>query len=120
MRRVEILREPAEAGGISYRAIAGTQQSVGKTAGEALDVLTALLPPDDGGTVAVIQNGYPDRFFSAEQKRRLKTLMDRWRALRDGGAPLPPGEQAELEALVEAELEAAAQRAAAMRDELAR
>ena len=53
----------------------------------------------------------PDRFFTAEQLRRLAELMSRWRAARDSGGKLPLGEQAELEALVEAELDGAARRA---------
>jgi hypothetical protein len=36
--------------------------------------------------------------------------MARWRTARDTGSTLPPEEHAELEALVEAELHASAQR----------
>jgi hypothetical protein len=56
----------------------------------------------------------PDRFFTAEQQQRLSELMQRWREARDKGSALPPCQQAELESLVEAELEAARLRAEAM------
>jgi hypothetical protein len=46
--------------------------------------------------------------------------MERWRAARDRGATLPADEQSELEALVETELRAAADRTAALADELGR
>ena len=44
--------------------------------------------------------------------------MDRWRVARDQGVSLPADEQAELEALIEAELHAATARVAALADEL--
>ncbi|MEK7831398.1 MAG: hypothetical protein AAB401_09960, partial [Acidobacteriota bacterium] len=56
----------------------------------------------------------PDRFFTSEQRNRLQELMVRWRTARDEGARLPKEEQAELESLVSAQLEGAAQRAEAM------
>ena len=55
----------------------------------------------------------PDGFFTEEQQRRLEELMSRWRELRDGGGSLTNDEQAELESLVDAELEAACHRASA-------
>ena len=45
--------------------------------------------------------------------------MARWRKARDAKTCLPPEEQKELEALIEAEVQAAAQRAAALVRELA-
>jgi hypothetical protein len=56
----------------------------------------------------------PDQFFTAEQQQRLEELMARWRQARDAGLLLPQAEQAELDALVEAELRASMQRAAAL------
>jgi hypothetical protein len=44
--------------------------------------------------------------------------MTRWRTARDHGALLPAHEQAELEALIEAELHASTQRAAVLADEV--
>ena len=43
MTTVAILPENSQIGGTAYRAVAGPIQSVGKTAGEALDGLTAQL-----------------------------------------------------------------------------
>jgi hypothetical protein len=116
MTRVAIFPEPTESG-VTYRAVAGRQQSTGKTAGEALDALTARLPPD-GTTLVIVQTLRPDAFFTAEQQRRLGDLMNRWRSARDAGTGLPALEQKELEALQEAELRAATQRAVALLDEL--
>jgi hypothetical protein len=65
-----------------------------------------------------MQNLRPDRFFGAAQQKRLAELMERWRLARDQGHSLPLDEQAELDALVEAELQASAARAAAILDEL--
>ena len=60
----------------------------------------------------------PDRFFTAEQQRHLEELMANWHSARDAGLSLSGEEQAELDALVEAELQAATDRAAAMESEL--
>jgi hypothetical protein len=119
MTTIAILPEPQSANGMTYRAVAGLRQSVGRTPGEALDGLTAALGDEASGTLIVVQHMRPDAFFTAEQRQRLVELMDRWRTARDQQQPLPPHEQAELEALVAAELEAATRRAAAMKRELA-
>jgi hypothetical protein len=116
---VAILPEsPASTSG-GFRAVARNAQAVGKTAGEALDALAAQLPPSEVGTLLVVQHWRPDHFFTAEQQDRLRELMARWRVARDTQTPLPPEEQAELDALVEAELRAATARAAALAQELA-
>jgi hypothetical protein len=97
-----------------YRAVAGEKQSVGKTAGEALDALTAQLADAESGTLLVVQAFRPDRFFTAAQQQRLGELWGRWQAARSGGPPLTAAEQAELEALVQAEVRASAERARAL------
>lgn len=119
MTIVAIMPENRGAEGTTYRALAGSRQAVGKTAGEALDALTAQLSEDEAGTLVVVQNLRPDRFFTAKQRERLAELMARWRAARDTGDLLPPDEQRELDQLVETELRAAAQRAKALLHELA-
>jgi hypothetical protein len=53
-----------------------------------------------------------DDLFTEAQRDRLAALMAKWRAARDGGTPLPADERAELDALAEAEVRAAAERAA--------
>lgn len=113
MTKVAILPEPTPCGEVAYRAISGTRQATAKTAGAALDALTSQLPADDAGTLVIVQSHQPDRFFSAQQQRRLGELMVRWRAARDGGASLPASEKAELDALVEAETMASAERTSA-------
>jgi len=115
MTTVSILPVPAEEGGTVYRALSGERRGAGKTPGEALD---AILDQDESATLVVVQRNRPDRFFAAEQQRRLEELMTRWRAARAAGSTLAPHEQEELEGLVEAELRAAGRRAAALADEL--
>jgi len=114
MTTISIVPENTAAGHRSYRAVAGPIQSVGKTPGEALDALTAQLSETETNTLVVVQNRRPDQFFTAEQQQRMAELMQRWRAARDSGQTLPAEEQAELDALVEAELRGAAARAAAL------
>ena len=114
MTKVDILKESTDNGKSTFRAIAGDKQSVGRTAGEALDALTAQLPMDDVGTLVVVQSHGPDEFFPAEQQRRLGELMTQWRNARDRGVALPSDLQAELDRLVETELQASAKRTEAI------
>lgn len=116
MTNVAILPVPTDHGGISYHAVAGTKQSAGATAGAALDALTAQLSADETSTLVIVQSFRPDRFFTAVQQQRLDELMTYWRAAHDSGGSLAAQEQAELELLVEAELEAATQRSASLAD----
>ena len=58
----------------------------------------------------------PDRFFDAAQIARLRELMDAQRQANAANTPLPPGETAELAALINAELYASADRAALLAD----
>lgn len=114
MTTVAILPVPTEKGGIAYQGVAGEKRSQGNTIGEALDALTAQLPEPQDSLVVVVQSLRPDRFFNAEQQRRLGELMSAWREARDGGTTLIPAEQAELDGLIEAELNGSAGRAAAL------
>ncbi|MGF1576500.1 MAG: hypothetical protein ACFCU9_11295 [Cyanophyceae cyanobacterium] len=98
----------------SYRAIVGDKQSVGKTAGQALDALTNQLEEIEFSALLVIQSFRPDPFFSAEQQERLSELMNLWRLARDQDQELPPEQQTELDALVEIELRAATARTVAL------
>ncbi|MBV9851814.1 MAG: hypothetical protein JO250_19275 [Armatimonadetes bacterium] len=122
MTKAAILSVPTETGGLTYQAVAGDKRSEGATPGQALDALTRQLSGDQTGSGAgllvVVQGLRPDRFFSADQQRRLTELMNDWRTARDQGQALPPDTQRELDALVEAELSASADRAAALADEL--
>src|SRR5438093_1508772 len=120
MTKVAILPEPSVEGETMYRAVSGARQAVAKTVGAALDALTAQLPPEESGTLVVVQNHRPDRFFTAQHQERLEELMGRWRAARDSGNSLSSSEQAELEALVDAEVQASGERAAAALADLER
>lgn len=119
MTTIAIVPESPGVPATGYHAVAGKVRSVGRTAGEALDALTAQLEEADKGTLVVVQHRQPDEFFTAPQQQRLQELMARWRAARDSQGAFPPAEQAELDALVEAEIRAAAARAAALVRELA-
>lgn len=114
MKTVAILPISSSSGENCYRAIAGDKQGVGKTAGQALDGLTAQLGETEFSALLVIQSFHPDSFFSAEQQKRLAELMSLWRVSRDRGQPLLLEQQAELDNLVEAELRAATARTAAL------
>ena len=98
----------------------GGREALARTAGAALDALTAQLPSDQTGTLVIVQSHAADEFFSARQQQRLGELMVRWRTARDARAGLDPVEQAELDALVEAELRASGQRSSAVLAELAK
>ena len=114
MTRVAIVPEPNQNGSARFRAISGGHQSVGSTAGQALDALTATLPESESGSIVIVKRCRPDNFFTAPQQERLRELMRRWRTARDDGKSLPSDDQAELDALIEAETLAASKRAAAM------
>jgi transketolase len=111
MTTISILPESTTESGTSYRAVAGSVRSHGRTAGEALDALTRQLTERENSLLVIVQSVGPDQFFSADQQQRLGELMTRWRDARDAGKALPPDQQAELERLVDAEVQAAKQRA---------
>jgi hypothetical protein len=119
MTTIAILPEPLDEG-TSYRAVAGTRQSTGRTPGEALDSLSRQLADQESGTLIVVQHMRPDEFFSAAQRQRLAELWQRWCQARDAHAELPAMEQSELESLVAAETEATTRRAAALLHEMQR
>jgi hypothetical protein len=112
--RVAILPVRAAGGVIAYRAVAGEHESEGRTAGEALDALMLQMPEDERTALSIDQTLPADRFFGLEQQERLAELMTQWRQARDSGATLPDAQEAELEALIDDEVRAAALRAARM------
>jgi hypothetical protein len=119
MTKVAMYREDVGADEMAFRALAARGQAMGRTPGEALDALTTQLGNEEADTLIILRNLGPDRFFTAEQRQRLEQLMVAWRAARDGGNPLSTEELAELEHLVDAEVRAATERAAALLHELA-
>lgn len=116
MMKVAIMPVLTLHGTTSYHAIAGHKQSAGVTAGAALDALTAQLPADETGTLIIVQTFRPDTFFTAAHQQRLADLMARWRSAHAHETSLPVHEQAELETLIDLELDAATRRAAALAD----
>ena len=118
MTTIAILPESTTANKLTWRAVAGEKESTGNTAGEALDAMTGLLSDDENSALVIIQRLRPDRFFTSEQRRRLEELMAHWKAARNEGGKFGSNEQSELEALVEAELEGAKQRAETILHEL--
>jgi hypothetical protein len=118
MTTVAILPELSGAGQMTWRAFGGGKESSGSTAGQALDALVSQLDGAQTSTLVVVQRLLPDRFFGAEQRQRLTTLMEHWRTARDQESEFNPADQIELDALVEAELRGAELRAEAIVDEL--
>ncbi len=118
MTSVAILPVEAASGETEYQAVSGRSRTVGRTAGEALDAMTAMLTTNESGTLLVLQQFRPDAFFTASQQSRLQELMSRWRELRDHGDELSLAEHTELEELVAAETDAARLRAGEMIREL--
>ncbi len=119
MTKVAMYREDVGADEMAFRALTGRSQAMGRTPGEALDALTKQLRDEEADTLIIVRNLGPDRFFTSEQQQRLEQLLAAWRAARDGGTPLSTADQAELEHLVDAEVHAATERAAALLHELA-
>ncbi|MEQ1604972.1 MAG: hypothetical protein ABL999_08890 [Pyrinomonadaceae bacterium] len=98
--------------GRNYRAIAEGKESTGQTVGSALDSLTSQLDEPERDTLYIIQRYSPDEFFSAEQQKRLRYLMDKLHEMEAGTYELSIDERIELESLVNAELDGMARRAA--------
>ena len=68
--------------------------------------------------MVIVQAQRPDHFFGAAERARLEALMRRFHAAQAGGEPLGETERAELERLIDAELEASEARAKALADAL--
>ncbi|MFM2064392.1 MAG: hypothetical protein RLZZ507_4063 [Cyanobacteriota bacterium] len=98
----------------SYRAIAGDKQSIGKTAGQALDALTQQLGEVEFRALLIIDNFHSDQFFTSAQQQRLSELITMWRNARDKGNSFPKEFQIELDNLVNLELNAATIRTASL------
>ena len=106
MATVSILPISSPNGETLYQAVAGKLTSLGKTAGQALDALTAQLDNTESPTLLVLQSFQPDQFFNETQQAQLTELMLQWRNARDQGQPLAIAQQQQLEDLVEAKLQA--------------
>ncbi|MGE0822750.1 MAG: hypothetical protein AB7G75_10515 [Candidatus Binatia bacterium] len=99
MTAFAIRTDQKETGKRQFRAIAGDRQSLGRTMGEALDALTVEWGDDVQETVVLIQRFQPDQYFT-------QALYDRMQALLARRSTLTPKERTELEALIDAEVDA--------------
>jgi len=75
MTTISILPTGSPGSADAYCAISGNQQSRGRTAGEALDLLTAQLDDAASGTLVVVQAMRGDALFSPEQRPRVLHLL---------------------------------------------
>lgn len=105
MSAIAIRTDQQETGERRFRAIAGDRQSLGRTMGEALDALTADWGDSVQETVVFIQRFQPDPYFTQAQYDRMQELFAR-------RATLTPEERAELENLIDAEVDATVERTA--------
>ena len=118
MTAVAIIKEGTAANAQAlYRAVAqpGNTQATGRTAGEALDALTARLGASGENSLFVLQPAQPDAYFTAAQIQRLQELTQK---AQTNPAALTPEEDAERHALIRAELLASAQRIGDLADAL--
>ena len=113
MSKVAVLSVPEKDGVLSYVAVQGDKQAVGATVGKALDALTEQLPMTVS-TIVIVQGLQADTFFGVQDQRRLTELMERWHLAQAKGESLPEVLQEELEGLIEKELKASEERAAAL------
>jgi hypothetical protein len=101
-----------------YRASCGAQQAIGITPGQALDMLEKELAiqrlGDSGGTLIIVQRFRPDEFFTAKQQLRLRELMEQFHQAKTVGEAFDSAKKQELETLVDAEWNAAIERAEAI------
>lgn len=118
MSTISVISENNPTGEIIWRAVADEKEATGKTVGEAIDAITPLLEDEDSSSLIVVQRMRPDKFFTAEQQKRLAELMSEWRTARDSGNKLSAEKQSELEALIDAQLEGSARRAESLIEKL--
>ena len=79
--------------------MAGDRQEYGATMGQALDALTADWGEEVRESLILIQRFEPDAYYTEEQQQRKQDLLAR-------RTMLTPDERAELERLLDAELDA--------------
>lgn len=98
------IREDAQAiDNARFVARSGKFHAVGRTMGEALDALTSQWTEVTETVPVIIQHFGPDRYFTQAQYDRMQELRARIQVLT-------AEEQAELEALIDAELDATVSR----------
>lgn len=113
MTKVMITANPSGSSDTPLRATTNGRKSVGRNPGAALDALVGQLDESQSTGFVVVQSMRPDEFFTAAQQQRLSELLAKRRNALDVGGEMAPGEQNELEALIDAELDGAIQRVGA-------
>jgi hypothetical protein len=88
-----------------FTAKSGEHEAHGPTAGDALNSLMAQLDDPNEARMVLVRPKRGDQYFSEEQTRRLVELTAARRAARDDGTEFPADQLAELNGLIEAELE---------------
>ena len=107
MTTVSIRKEEQGANRSRYRATAGTRHCAGRTAGEALDALLATEGKVADSSTILIQRFVPDAHFTQAQYDRMQSLLAR-------RASLTSDESAELDDLIDTELDATVSRTDAL------
>lgn len=110
MSTVSVASEANGSATTIYRARARGKEAYGDTVGQAIDRLPSDVAEGEGPLVVVVQSFRGDRFFTAEQQKRLIELREKANLAHESGGGLPQAEQAELDALIDAELRGATER----------
>lgn len=113
MKRAAIQPNERQAGEPRFRAISGKRQSLGQTAGEALDALNEEAGPDAEPSLVVVQQIGGDTFFTDAHYQRMQELLARSESMTSD-------EQGELERLASEEIIASGERTKAIADALGR
>ena len=109
MTTVAILPDlPDSAAETGFMAVLGKRQAKGKTAGAALDAISAQFTDDQSASLVLVQSMKPDRFSGAAHQERLQQLMQAWKLAPE--QPVP----AELLAVLDEELKATIERSKAL------
>jgi hypothetical protein len=115
MTRVALIeRSTDEAGAGPFRAVSRGKQAMGRTPGEALYGLAALLAESGAETLVIVRRLQADRFFGEDQRRRLADLVALREEARAGRGVWTPEQEDELAGLIDAELAALAELAEAL------
>lgn len=112
-----IVITPPNGNSTKFRAVIGEKEFFGKTAGEALDALALDVEGEKSETIYFLQRCQPDEFFNAQQLQRLSHLMEKLHEAEAESKQLSADERAELEQLIDEELDASGKRAAKIASE---
>ena len=100
MTKIELVEERTGGEEKCFRAVAAHHQAMGRTAGEAIDALTAQIPPEEADTLIIVRGLRGDRFskhpgtpksgrLEEPPSRFVPRGQDQWEGDRDTGPSLP-------------------------------